>query len=494
VPYISTLNNVIAVVVVILMLSLIVQSIQSTFKKMLAIKSKQIEDSLVDLFEHVVGNAPVTPAATWLQRLLKRTPLPRIIGRDGMIANSPVLRTLLMRPDLTKRASKPTQDLIEAIRLQFQRMGRLSQRGKLMLDSLSREDLLKVLARIAPETLVPGFLAKVQNVCNQVTAVKNAVAALKTADLPGDANAVFARLQDGLAPLLNDYATITTGGTVNAGVLVGDVMNFGSRAYTDALTTLGEVQSKVGAAITAAGGAGKAPALDQAAKDLQAIAAEITKLRALADHELAGLRTKLNEVNTWFDTVMQSFNERYARGMKTWAVVISAVVVVCLNANLMTIYNAVKGNPTLSAELVAKGEQMVKDDTTTGTTTTDTADTKGPVNDGVPLDVDAEVKKDVQNVKAQIDEYTALGFQPITWSEVSTWWGDLRTFDQTWGGRRLGDLRTVVGWIIMILLLSLGAPFWHDALESLFGVKNLLRQQSGTKNVEEQSGAGNPKT
>jgi len=485
VPYISTLNNVIAVVVVILMLSLIVQSIQSAFKKILAIKSKQIEDSLVDLFEHVIGTAPVTPAAT------------RIIGRDGMIANSPVMRTLLRRPDLKEGASKPTQDLLKAIHLQFQRMGRLSPRGKLMLDSLSREDLLKVLARIGPETLVPGFLAKVQNVCNQVTAVKNAIAALKTADLPGEANAAYARLQDGLAPLLNDYATITNGtGVVNVSTLVGDVVNFGSRAFTDTLTTLGEVQSKVAAAITTAGGAGKNAALDQVAKDLQAIADEITKLRALADQELAGLRTKLNEINTWFDTVMQSFSERYTRGMKTWAVVISAVVVVCLNANVMTIYSAVRNNPTLSDRLVAKGEQMVKDGTTSGTTATETTDTKGPVNEGVPLDVDAvaEVKKDVQNVKAQIDEYTALGLQPITGSEWATWWGDLWTFDGTWGSRRLGDLRTVIGWIIMILLLSLGAPFWHDALESLFGVKNLLRQQSGTKNVEEQSGAGNPKT
>src|SRR6185295_15111933 len=169
-------------------------------------------------------------------------------------------------------------------------------------------------------------------------------------------------------------------------------------AFTDTLTTLGEVQSKVAAAITTAGGAGKNAALDQVAKNLQAIADEITRLRALADQELAGLRTKLNEINTWFDTVMQSFSERYTRGMKTWAVVISAVVVVCLNANVMTIYSAVKSNPTLSAELVAKGEQMVKDGTTNGTTTTETTDTKGPVNEGVPLDVDAvaEVKKDVQ--------------------------------------------------------------------------------------------------
>ena len=55
---INALDNVIAVVVVILLLSLIVQSIQSVLKKALKIKSRQIEDSLIDLFENVLHYNP----------------------------------------------------------------------------------------------------------------------------------------------------------------------------------------------------------------------------------------------------------------------------------------------------------------------------------------------------------------------------------------------------------------------------------------------------
>jgi hypothetical protein len=43
------------------------------------------------------------------------------------------------------------------------------------------------------------------------------------------------------------------------------------------------------------------------------------------------------------------------------------------------------------------------------------------------------------------------------------------------------------------LLLSVGAPFWQDFLESLFGVKNVLRKKSETQNVEQKPGAGQPK-
>jgi hypothetical protein len=59
------------------------------------------------------------------------------------------------------------------------------------------------------------------------------------------------------------------------------------------------------------------------------------------------------------------------------------------------------------------------------------------------------------------------------------------TSDEWWASRR-ADLQTLVGWALMILLLSVGAPFWEDALSSLFGVKNLLQQKAKT-------GSGNEK-
>ena len=61
-----------------------------------------------------------------------------------------------------------------------------------------------------------------------------------------------------------------------------------------------------------------------------------------------------------------------------------------------------------------------------------------------------------------------------------------------WEGRK-HDTSVLLGWAIMVLLLSVGAPFWQDTLESLFGVKNLLRQKSGTQNIETRSGDGQPK-
>src|SRR5438105_14719365 len=51
----SILNTLIACVVVILVLSLIVQAVQTALKKVLRLKSRQIEDSLVDLFQNALN-------------------------------------------------------------------------------------------------------------------------------------------------------------------------------------------------------------------------------------------------------------------------------------------------------------------------------------------------------------------------------------------------------------------------------------------------------
>jgi hypothetical protein len=78
---------------------------------------------------------------------------------------------------------------------------------------------------------------------------------------------------------------------------------------------------------------------------------------------------------------------------------------------------------------------------------------------------------------------TALGCEPeYRWMTGEEWWGGIKQ-----------DVSTLVGWALMVLLLSVGAPFWQDTLESLFGVKNLLRKKSDTKNVETESGAGQPR-
>src|SRR5437762_6420728 len=90
----SILDNLIAMVVVVLILSLVVQSIQSGLKKLLKIKSRQIEDSLIDLFEHVLNKPP---------------------GSESFLQQSPILRILFRRKHPSERVDSQVKHLYDDV-------------------------------------------------------------------------------------------------------------------------------------------------------------------------------------------------------------------------------------------------------------------------------------------------------------------------------------------------------------------------------------------
>src|SRR5438128_872171 len=141
----DALNNAIAIVVVILILSLVVQSVQSALKKAFKIKSRQIEESLVDLLRNLLDKKAV-PLTSWLDKLIDHSPIWRII--------------FFKRPDKAQQAG--VGEIYQKIIDGFKDIGRLAQSGKQMLDSIAKEDLLKVLEKVPVVSLgIPNFAANV---------------------------------------------------------------------------------------------------------------------------------------------------------------------------------------------------------------------------------------------------------------------------------------------------------------------------------------------
>lgn len=60
-PNLDALDTAIAIVIVLLLLSLIVQSVQAMLKKLLQIKSRQLEQSLLNVFQHMRGTVNANP-------------------------------------------------------------------------------------------------------------------------------------------------------------------------------------------------------------------------------------------------------------------------------------------------------------------------------------------------------------------------------------------------------------------------------------------------
>lgn len=212
-------------------------------------------------------------------------------------------------------------------------------------------------------------------------------------------------------------------------------------------------------------------------------------------------------IENWFDTTMQGFDERYTRHMKSVALVISFLVVILLNANFFNIYRRIAGSDTVRAEILAKGPEVLK----LAEAANKAADNAQPKSNPepspgqtpnppatTPADLAAAVTKsreklanEINALRGLVKQSEDLGLSPLTPTHARDFWKGTGGWENR--NRFTGGIKVLLGWTIMALLLSVGAPFWQDTLESLFGLKGLIRRKSQTQNVEQRSGEGQPK-
>ncbi|MBD0369230.1 MAG: hypothetical protein ICV60_00135 [Pyrinomonadaceae bacterium] len=491
---IEALDKVIAMVVVLLALSLFVQALQGWLKKIFKIKSLQIEQSLVHLY-HYALNKDVMES---LNKRMDHLPLLRYMtGRDHP-------------------ATRDTQvsALYNGVMTEFKKVGRLTGRGKLMLDSISKSDLLKFMGRMPVAGIIaqqfPDSARKFGEMRAHVTNLLKVLTEIKTQYQNVLSSPEFERIEKVLTPFLTDVDKFLSGTSSDSGVILDDITKLREinpeevrKLLEDLPGRIDVIKADVNANTTLT------PSVKaEIAQTLENMDKAAIKLLSGVDSVLAGFKhihELKSSVETWYDTVMQSFEERYTRSMKTWTIIISAFVVIMMNANIVNIYRDISSSETKRAAFLQQVERLRAANTNPAASTAVTnpaapAPSPGSTPTATPTPSTAQNatvtpesfwKEGKEVINANVDYLTSIGLDGPGWitAKLPGFWDDIRVHkkyrDSAWRA-----LRAILGWFIMTMLLSVGAPFWQDALESLFGLKNKLRQQTGTKNVEEKSGEG----
>src|SRR5262249_33085695 len=130
-----------------------------------------------------------------------------------------------------------------------------------------------------------------------------------------------------------------------------------------------------------------------------------------------------------------------------------------LNANLFNIYRELSTNESKRNLIVQSGEQIAS------------ILREQPAANSQQINQTLEdwSKKSYKEIEKNESLYTGLGFSGPRWI-VDAWKNPQRPAAQK-------VVETIAGWLIMTMLLSVGAPFWQDALSSLLGLKNFLRKR-----------------
>jgi hypothetical protein len=496
------LNTIIALVILLLVLSLLVQAIQTLLKKILKMKSRQIEGSLKDLYEQVVGVQTAEP----------QPPSPRLT----IILNT-IKRVLGMKINLPETAADGFKNKVLD---QFKSIGRKTLWGNAVLDSLSKDDLFKVMGKLESEDFFPDYVQKFQVLCDRIEDLRQAVDAITNDPvLRGSASTKIAEIRSILAPIFNNVSSILDGTQVKPKVLFADLLRLGQLDFHSLLELLNDAQTAIAKETeiaSAAGNTGEVTALQKLSAEFADVAKLIGDLSQKFVDATSPLRNKIEQVEVWFDTVTQSFDERYARHMRTAAFVISIFVVIVLNANFFHVYKSLSSNEVQRSLILEKGPEILEQSKRAQVQASPTP---------TPANVQEALAQSREEIEILSSTYQGFGFSPLSMQQLRSFFWSLglitavapddsgkrsvwgmtlvedpqnvytwqnQTAAQWWQSRK-NDVTTLVGWAIMVMLLSVGAPFWQDALESLFGIKNLLRQKSGTQNIEQQSGAGQPK-
>ncbi len=526
-PNLALLDILIAMVVVILVLSLVVQSIQTVIKKVLKLKSHSIRSSLVDLFETIIDR-PGTEGAPG-PGTQPNSILDSLKGLFTKFIKQPAAA-----PDDSGAQSRTPEQLVSDVTNRLKDMGRKTLFGRPMLDSLAKPDLLKILTRVKADDLIPGTVTAFTGLLAGINQLKEELTKIDTNLLQGDASAKFATMQGLMMPVLHDLEALASGGKIDPAVFFGDLYQLRQIKPAAVLEILGQVQQGVSqdlaAAKTASDAArkalvdaqltnvqtqidaatqsdaaatGKLKAVAAVDEGLKNIAQKIASLSAAFDAAFAPLVARLEQVDAWYDTVMQGFDERYTRHMKTWGIAISIVVVIFLNANFFSIYRALKADPVMTQAIGQQGQAILKstrdEKAKQAAAATQPANPSGTPNPSAtptpePPPTVADVQAAAQKTKDLLGSYESFGIKPLSRKQISdafqAIWAKITGKPSEYKWRDFNE--TFLGWALMVALLSAGAPFWEDTLESLFGIKNLIRQKGGTKNIEEDKG-GQPK-
>jgi len=444
----NVLSTLIAIVVVFLVLSLIVQSVQAAIKKFLGVKSLQLEQSLVHLFYYALDRN----AAGFMASRLNRLPILRAII------------SLFHKQDPQQNAEKEIKTLYAAVQNEMLKAGRMTVGGKVALESITKADLMKFIGN-APIGELFKHDPKVDEKRLAELAAKAAAAQAAVTDFskkyhPLIEKTPLAEIAGPLAQMFGRVNQLFSSGLDQ--ITLGDMAEFGGAEIKQAEKLLALLPDSLQDTLSHL----KGNAQNEAAESLQKLQDALTPLtREL--QQIASVPKRICQIVTradyWYGTIMKSFEERYVRSMKTFALVLSFLTVVVLNANLFDIYRQLSGNTQMRDQLVNAGEEISK------RLDAQRAAAGQVSQEQAEATIQQVAEESVKNIRENVAVYTSFGFEGPRWIA--------RVWKNPGGALTRGAFETILGWLVMTALLSVGAPFWQDVLTSLFGLKNLLNKQ-----------------
>lgn len=203
-------------------------------------------------------------------------------------------------------------------------------------------------------------------------------------------------------------------------------------------------------------------ALEHFSKDdfrhlLDGIGSLDTKLQGIIANGAATLEQKKDNVAAAYEAARAKFQALYTRKNKQFALAFAFIIVIALDANLITMYQELATDQVMAQGIAAKAEKA-----NCGT------------EQAEDLPKTYEGTRDC--IKATLQTYPIL----VRWYKRGDIWLPMWLGSKEWKD----PVTALGGLLLMGALVALGAPFWNDVLKGIAGVNNALNSGGAKKSSQ----------
>ena len=193
-------------------------------------------------------------------------------------------------------------------------------------------------------------------------------------------------------------------------------------------------------------------------------------------------KTDQERLQAWYEQSMNRVSGWYKRTSQIRIYVLAAAVTLLMNADTLKILKTLWDNPTMSAVLVENAKQRLQKGRPD-------AEAQPMVTYDNPNDPTASTPTAIPERDVITTQEKQLLGQVTGWrGDWITDWPDHKTAGfGAWIAYLLKD--RLGGWLITILAVSLGAPFWFDTLSRFMNVRN-AGQKPPEKSTEPEKSTG----
>jgi hypothetical protein len=167
-------------------------------------------------------------------------------------------------------------------------------------------------------------------------------------------------------------------------------------------------------------------------------------LLALVQDTERDLDTAKKRIEAWYDDAMDRVTGWYKRRTQVWTFIVALLIAVSINADTLQIARRLWTDPTLRSQLVEQAKVRAAQPQPSA------ADSSQPAASSPGTTVS-------QSEQAMLGQ--VLGWHP----------------DALRGNTPLDWFERVIGWLLSVVAISLGAPFWFDLLNRFMNIRSAGR-------------------